>query len=166
MIADFVETQGRALIAHRLRRLSERFLAGARDWLPQMGVTIPANALSTVLLLAEAGPLAVTDIAQRLRFSHPMIIGLVRDLEAAGAVRTYADHADRRRRLTALTPAGEAQARAIRTANAALARAYDQLGAEVGVDLLVLVEALDRACDQAPFDARLRQAASPIPEEA
>jgi DNA-binding MarR family transcriptional regulator len=144
-MADFVESLGLPLFAHRLRRLSEALVEDVGAWLPQAGVTAPPKAGSTLLLLAEAGPLSVTEIATRLRLTHPLIVKLARELEALGLVRADQDPADGRRRPLSLTQAGRAQAARLGDVNHALARAYGELFAEAGANALAAVEQLEAA---------------------
>lgn len=124
-----------------------------------MGVVVPARGMSTVLLLDEAGPLGIMEIAERIRFSHPLVIRLTKDLEDAGVVHVVGDPADRRRRLIELTPTGRGQAEAIRAASRVITAAYQALSAEIGVDLLAMVEHLEAAGDRLPFPQRLRDLA-------
>jgi DNA-binding MarR family transcriptional regulator len=159
-MSDFVESIGLPLFAHRLRRLSEVLVAAAPDWLPQAGVTAPAKAASTLTLLAAEGALSVTEIAQRLRLSHPLIIKLVRELEALGLASTAQDPTDGRRRPVSLTAAGRRQARRLAELNALIAEAYRGLFAEAGVDGLSAVERLEQALATRGMASRMRDPAS------
>lgn len=155
---DFVKAQGLPLLAHRLRRLSELFLDGYGDWLPDVGVTAPPRALSLLRLLDEEGPLGITFIADRLRLTHPLIIALVAALEEDGLVEIARDPGDGRRRMVGLSAEGRAQASAARQALAVMADAYRDLAAETGIDLMDAVERIERACAATSFELRLHQA--------
>jgi DNA-binding MarR family transcriptional regulator len=160
--SDFVASIGRPLLAHRLRRLSELFVDGYSQWLPSLGVTAPARSLSTLLLLEREGPLGVTEIAARLRLSHPLMIKLVAGLEAEGLVAPQKDPDDARRRPIALTSAGRSQVKQVQHALLVLDRAYADLGKEVGADLLTLIERVESASLEEPFGDRLRRATEEI----
>ena len=155
---DFVAHLGRPFLAHRLRRLGEMFLDGYRRWLPELGVRAPARSLSTLLLL-EAGPLGVTELAARLRLSHPLMIKLVASLEEGGFVSLVRDSADARRRPATLTPAGRKEVARIKRAIAILDASYAELSSEIGVDLIGVVERVEAVCLRDPFHERLRRAA-------
>lgn len=159
-MSDFVESLGLAFFAHRLRRLSEQLVEGCGDWLHRTGVVVPPKAGSTMLLLREAGPLSVTQIAQRLKLSHPLIIGLTRELEAMGLVRIDQDPTDRRRRPVTLTAQGAAQAERIANVNRFIAQAYQDLFADAGVDGLAVVARLERAIGARTMSSRLERLAA------
>jgi DNA-binding MarR family transcriptional regulator len=156
-VADFVESIGAPLFAHRLRRLSETLVESVGAWLPEAGVSAPPKAGSTLLLLAALGPMSVTEIASRLRLSHPLIIKLVRELEALGLARTEQDPADGRRRPVSLTQAGRAQAARFRAITETLAEVYARLFSDAGIDGIVFVERLERALRDRDFGQRLRE---------
>ena len=150
---------GLPFLAHRLRRAAETFRDGYGEWLPEAGVVAPARGLSTMLLLDEKGPSGVVEIAARIRFSHPLVIRLGRDLEAAGLVAIANDAADGRKRVLSLTSQGKADVKRIRAACARIARAFDELSAEIGVDLMDVIARLEGAEVRSPFSDRLRRAA-------
>lgn len=159
-LPDFVSQQGLSLIAHRLRRLSELFLGAYGKWLPDLGVSAPPRALSTMLLLEQRGAIGIMEIAARIRLSHPLIIKLVAELEGRELVKIERDPGDARRRLISLTSAGLKEAALINDALKIMERAYTELFAEVGADMLGVVTRLESACDQNSFELRLHQAAS------
>jgi DNA-binding MarR family transcriptional regulator len=157
--SDFVESLGPAFFAHRLRRLSEALVEEGAAWLPGAGITAPPKAGSTLMLLEAEGPLSVTEIAARLRLTHPLIVKLARELEALGLVRAEQDPADGRRRPLFLTAAGRRQAARLARLNARIARAYGELFAEAGVDAFAAVVAVERALTRRSLAQRLGEPA-------
>src|SRR6185295_3856052 len=141
---DFVRALGLPFMAHRLRRLSEMILEGSSAVLRGAGLEGPARAGSTLLLLRENGPTSITEIAYRLRLSHPLIIKLAAALAAAGLVRDESDPADSRR-LIALTEKGAAEAIRIEHVSAALGRTFAAMFAEAGADLYAALERFEQA---------------------
>lgn len=156
---DFVESVGLALFAHRLRRLSEQLVEATGAWLPELGVTAPPKSVSSMMLLAREGPLGVTEIAQRLRLTHPLIVKLSRELEALGLVRIENDPTDGRRRNLVLTAAGRTQADRIGEVTTRIAQVYRRLFDEAGADGLLAVERIEWALNQRSFARRLREVA-------
>lgn len=152
---DFVESLGLAFLAHRLRRASDLILEGTTQMLGRSGFEGPARSVSTLLLLREMGPMGVTEIAARLRFSHPMIIKLARALDEAGLVRDQADPVDNRRRLIALTDKGMAQATLAQELLGDIARTFDEMFGEAGIDLFAAVERFVAAAERWPIADRL-----------
>lgn len=156
MDADFVSGLGLPFLAHRLRRASELLVHGYEKWLPEVGVTAPPRSLSTLLLLRKEGVLSVTDIAERLRFTHPLIITLLKRLEDLGLTEVTRDPQDGRRRLIALTAKGVGEAALVEEATTIMGHAYADLFSEIEVDLLGAIARLEEAGKRLSFDARLR----------
>jgi DNA-binding MarR family transcriptional regulator len=152
---DFIESLGPAFFAHRLRRLSEALVEDCGGWFRRVGVTSPPKAASTLLLLRQKGPQSVTQIAERLRLSHPMIINVTRELETLDMVFSGADPTDRRRRPIALTQAGEIQADRIGLVNAMMTKAYGRLFEDAAVDPMDAINRLEQALRTRPFSDRL-----------
>ena len=158
-MSDFVTELGRPFLAHRLKRAAELLVAGSGKWLPETGVTAPPRSMSALLLLRREGPLSVTDIAERLRFTHPLIIALLAQLESRGFTTVARDPNDARRRMITLTPEGERETDRVDAAAEVIGRAYQALFDEIGLDLLDAVSRLESACAAQPFSERLRAAA-------
>lgn len=158
--SDFVAGKGLAFLAHRLRRLSEQLVGQAELILREEGLATPPRAVSTIQLLHEQGALSVTEIASALKFSHPLILKLVQQLDLIGLVRTSADADDRRRRIVTLTARGHGEAERLLLVNDAMAASYRQILATLGVDALGLVDALDADCRSGDFALRVRRALS------
>jgi len=157
---DFVSQQGLSLVAHRLRRLSELFVAAYGRWLPDLGISAPPRALSTILLLEQRGAIGIMEIAASIRLSHPLVIKLIADLEERELVRIERDPGDARRRLISLTARGSAEGVLIEEALTIMEQAYAELFREVGVDALDLVTRIENACKGRSFELRLHHAAS------
>ncbi len=153
---DFVRSLGLAFLAHRLRRASDTIVEGTGEALRRTGFEGPARSVSMLLLLRENGAMAVTEIGFRLRLSHPMIIKLARTLEAAGLVRDEADPADHRRRLIALTEKGAAQTALAQGLLGDVARTFDAMFDEAGIDLFAAIERFEAVAERWPIADRLK----------
>lgn len=155
---DFIRSLGLPFLAHRLRRASELILEGSSEALRRHGFAIPARSVSTLLLLEEQGPSGITEIAYRLRLSHPLIIKLAAALIGAGLVENRSDPADNRRRLIALTEAGRREVRRIRAFSRALERSFARIFDETGADLFAALERFEAAAATKPMGARIAEA--------
>jgi DNA-binding MarR family transcriptional regulator len=131
------------------------FLDGSAAFLAAHGFSAPPRSASTILLLHERGPLAITEIAQTLKLSHPLIIRLVAALSDQRLVREQEDPYDQRRRLIVLTPEGKRQAERLIDLSRIAADAYRTLGEEIGVDLLAMFERLEAAIANRSIEQRL-----------
>lgn len=152
---DFVRSQGLSFLAHRLRRASELILEGTTETLRREGFESPARAGSTLLLLRGNGPTGITEIAYRLRLSHPLIIKLAAALAAAGLVRDESDPKDNRRRLIALTDKGQKEAERFDSFLGAVAGTFETMFAEAGADLFAALERFEQAAETRPIAERL-----------
>jgi DNA-binding MarR family transcriptional regulator len=152
---DFVRSLGLPFLAHRLKRASELILEGTSGPLRRHGFGSPARSGSTLLLLRENGPTGVTEIACRLRLSHPLIIKLTAAMAAAGLVRDESDPGDNRRRLIALTDEGEAEAARLDVFSRAIAQTFAAMFEESGADLFAALERFEQAAEARPIADRL-----------
>lgn len=155
---DFVRSLGLPFMAHRLRRVSELIMEGTSKLLADSGIEGPARAASTLLLLRDNGPTGITEIAFRLRLSHPLIIKLSARLAAAGLVRDESDPRDNRRRLIVLTDKGFAETQRIDAFSRAVARAFEAMFEEGGADLFAALERFEAAAERQPIAARVQAA--------
>lgn len=155
---DFIHAQGLAFFAHLLRRLSDEFGRGAAEWLAEIGISAPQRTVSTLIALDEKGPLSVTELAELLRQSHPLMITWVRQLTALGFVAAKKDANDGRRTVLRLTRAGEAEIARLRKALQVVARAYSELIEECGSDVVEPLWRIEQACQRESFAGRLRRA--------
>jgi DNA-binding MarR family transcriptional regulator len=161
--ADFVESIGLPLLAHRLRRLSDALVHDVGALFEHRGIALPPRGASLVMLLDQCGELSVTVAAKRLRLSHPLVITLARALGEAGLVANAPDPGDNRRRLLSLSREGHALARFLYQFNRALADTYQEMFTETGLDLHAAVEAFEAAARKRSFHDRLGERLDRMP---
>ncbi len=155
---DFVSELGVGLLAHRMRRVVDQIMADCRSYLTSTGLAVPAKGVSTVLLLEAEGALGITEISQRLNFSHTLVVRLVSPLTSAGLVVEHRDPNDGRRRVLELTERGRRAAEEVRARFLAPAEtAYLNLFKEIGVDVFDVIERLDVALADKSFVTRLHE---------
>jgi DNA-binding MarR family transcriptional regulator len=145
---DFVSGLGPAFIGHRLRRLSDRIVDEIGAAMQAEGLSVPPRSASTILLLAEKGPLGPVDIARTLRFSHPLLVRSLRLLEGLELVRTIDHDGDQRRRLVELTSRGEEEARGIVRFNERLNQTMRKILNGAGPNGAGFLETIDRIGEQ------------------
>jgi len=153
--SDFVESLGVPFLAHRLRRASDLILQGTAPYMQALGVDAPPRSASTLLLLKRQGPAGITDIARRLRLTHPLIIKMVKSLAESGYVSERTDPSDQRRRVISLTDAGQQQARKIEAGLIHLESCLLAVFDETGDDLLGALERFESALRRCPLPVRL-----------
>jgi MarR family transcriptional regulator, organic hydroperoxide resistance regulator len=154
---DFIQGQGLPFFAHLLRRLSDEFGRGSAQWFAENGIAAPPQTVSTLLALDEKGPLSLTELAEILRQSHPLVITWVRLLKAPGFIASTSDPDDGRRTLLSLTPAGRDEVARLRPMLTVVARAYSRLIKESEAELFDGLWRVEEACRREPFADRLRR---------
>lgn len=155
---DFVTDLGPAFVAHRLRRLSDLIVDEIAVGLGAEGLTVPPRSASTILLLADRGPMGPVEVARELQFSHPLMSRALRVLEGLGLVRTVEHAGDQRRRLVELTPRGRDEAAALVRFNSRLNRVMREVLNEAAGDadsFLESLQAVRRSLESRSIPTRL-----------
>lgn len=155
---DFIKSLGPPYMAHLLRRLYDDFVRNIAQWYEEFGVVAPPRTHSTMVLLGREGPLGVTEVAAKLRQSHPLVLTWVRQLKHLGLVETSHDPADARRTLLSLTDAGKAQVEKNWKADRVVGEAYEALMQEADAPVFDALWRIESACREEPLLERLRRA--------
>ncbi|WP_225726123.1 MULTISPECIES: MarR family winged helix-turn-helix transcriptional regulator [unclassified Nocardia] len=121
-----------ALDTYLLSRVGKAARAGFGDRLAARGLRLWHMAI--LAALADFGPHAQRDLAQRLGIHPSDVAKAVDELEAAGQVERARDAADRRRITVRLTRSGRAALRAL-----------DAQARQVGAEILAPLDADERA---------------------
>jgi DNA-binding MarR family transcriptional regulator len=104
---DYIRQLGPVVLDHRFRRMTDALLRAAEEIYDARSLQFRARWASTYQLLHSEGPMAVGQIADRLRLTHPGVIGITDEMMTAKIVTAVRDHADNRRRLLELTDPGK-----------------------------------------------------------
>lgn len=104
--------------------------------------------------IALNGPLAIGEIAARLRITHVSVSQAMRSLEAAGLVVSSPDETDARRRVLSLSPSGQAKVAELAPLWAAFEQAATTLDEEAG-GVTRLLDRLDDALTDASLYDRI-----------
>jgi DNA-binding MarR family transcriptional regulator len=156
-MSDFIQKQGPAFLAHLLRRLADELIQGAAEWYPTMGVTAPPRTISTLLALDEHGTLGVTELANLLRQTHPLVIGWIKELSRLSLVTSKDDRNDGRRTVISLTAKGRKELVNVRKALVTMEQASAELLDLGGKNAWQALWALERGCREQSFLQRLQR---------
>ncbi len=154
---DFIHLQGPAFLAHLLRRLADELVQGASEWYPAVNVTAPPRTISTLLALDAHGQLGVTELADVLRQSHPLVIVWIKELTRLSLVTSNTDLADKRRTLVSLTGKGRKELLNVRKALVTMEQASAELLNLAGENAWQALWAMERGCREQPFAERLQR---------
>ena len=123
-------------------RALECFVQWLRD--ERQTMDISSSALSTLNTLDTAGPLRVTELAEREHLTQPGMTTLIHRLESAGFAVREADPEDGRAVRVSITPSGVDRVARHRNSRAVLIGSrIEQLGDQERALLLAAVPALD-----------------------
>ena len=100
---DFVAGLGYLSMAARLKRISDHMMHGARQVYKTIGLDIEPNWYLVFKLLQQQGTLSITEIGEKLRFSHPSVIGIVKKMKEKGYLESRQDERDTRKQLVYLS---------------------------------------------------------------
>ncbi|MDT7812421.1 MAG: hypothetical protein QOJ42_2337 [Acidobacteriaceae bacterium] len=153
---DFIHQQGPGFLAHLLRRLADELVQGAADWYPTVGVTAPPRTISTLLALDDHGPLSVTELADLLRQSHPLVIVWIKELSRLSLVTSKTDPADGRRTLVSLAGKGRKELLNVRKVLVTMDHASAELLSLGGENTWQALWAMERGCREQSFLQRLQ----------
>ena len=140
---DFIYDLGTLVVDHRLRRIVDRLLAGQAEVYEHERIPFDPRWTSTFLLLEGEGPLGVTEIAGRIRLTHPWVIKLTNAMIEAGLVSQLGDAKDERRRLLQLTPAAKRLAPRLHRIWDALRESKAEVFRQAGYDVLEMLERVE-----------------------
>lgn len=155
MADDFVTSQGKPFLAHRLRRTSDRIVEQIGTDLVRQGLRVPPRGASMLMLVDEQAPIGVVEISRRLRLSHPLIVRMAQQLVKLELVRIEDDQDDARRKQLITTGKGHAEAKTLRAFNTRIAAMFDQLFTEIDCDVIAMLDRFDAALAALPLDKRL-----------
>src|SRR5215208_4704019 len=88
---DYIRQLGPVVLDHRFRRLTEALLRSAEEIYEARGLPFRGRWASTYQLLHQEGPLAVGQIAEQLRLTHPGVIGITDEMLAAELIDAVRD---------------------------------------------------------------------------
>lgn len=94
---DFIKELAFKGFTARVKRLSDQLLYDARKLYETIEIGIEPNWHLVFMLLKQEKELTVTEIAQKLGFSHPAIIKIVKKMKEHGYVESKIDSEDNRR---------------------------------------------------------------------
>jgi DNA-binding MarR family transcriptional regulator/ribosomal protein S18 acetylase RimI-like enzyme len=104
---DILAQLGPLAFVSRMRRLGDQINTQAANVYRQYGLDFDPKCFPVFWSLAEVGPMAVTELAEQLGFSHPAIIQIAKQLEAEGLIRSGKSDTDKRKRILCLSEKGE-----------------------------------------------------------
>jgi DNA-binding MarR family transcriptional regulator len=145
-----------AFVANTLERLAGLIVEQGEDLLRDAGLTFPARAASTVLLLGERTRLSAADLARTLGQPHQLVTQRVNLLIELGIVSRADDSRDARRRILVLTARGKREFEGLKATLIRAEAAFTALFAEIGCNLPQVALSAIAALERLPVRDRVR----------
>lgn len=145
-----------AFVANRLSALVDLIALQGDSLLQDAGVSIPARAVSCVLLVGDQGQVSAADIAKALQQPHQLATQRVEALIKLGLLKRIEDRNDGRRKILALTAKGNDQYTRLNVRLAEVEQAFLGLFAEIDCDLPAVLERTLQALRSTPLLERIQ----------
>ena len=104
MTQDFLSERGYAGLTSRIKRLSDQLLVSGRNFYKAIGADVEPNWFLVFRILQEDEVTTLSEITQKLGFSHPSVISIVKKMKAAGYLAITPHAQDSRKQEIRLTP--------------------------------------------------------------
>lgn len=152
---DVLALEGAVMLGSRLKRLAERFQAGAERIAAECGLPTQPSQMPLLTALYRQGPMTVGDAVQALGISQPAVTRILSRLVEMGLVEISRNAGDQRSKTMSLSADGRAAMELAATVlwprlRAAVAEVCDAPA------LLDLIAATERALADQPLDQRPR----------
>lgn len=152
-IYQHAEFDGAFLVA-RLNRLARTLEEQAITLAARRGLTVPVQANASLVTIALHGPLPLAELARRTGDPHQLAAYRVNKLIRQGLVEKRSDARDGRRFPLMLTEAGRVQADILIGMAKDVARVYEAVSAEIGIDLNAALDAVQASIEARPLGDR------------
>ena len=152
---DFVESFGALTLDHRFKRLMHRLLDGANEVYATLGFPFKPRWQSTFSMIADFGPVGVTEVAEQVKLSHPAIIQITDGLLASKLIQAKKDPNDARRRVFVLTAKGRRWEPELKQIWNDLAKAQSDAFRAAGWDVLEQLKKIESELDRRGIHERV-----------
>jgi DNA-binding MarR family transcriptional regulator len=142
-MADYIRNLGELVLDHRFRRMMDVLLKEADRIYRAVDLPFKAKWASTYRILLSEGPIGIMAIAERLRLTHPAVIGLTDEMITAGLVEAVRDDGDARRRLVRLSARGQRLAPRLNDAWKLLAKVQRERFRSAGCDIIGVLDEVE-----------------------
>jgi DNA-binding MarR family transcriptional regulator/GNAT superfamily N-acetyltransferase len=148
---------GYLALATRIRTLGDTMLADGLQIYAGLGLKFQPRWFSVFYLLQEHHELPVTEVASRIGLSHPAIIKIIESMEEEGLIESARNSRDGRKRMITLSAKGEALIPQLQPVWKALEEELQQLFADMNIDILGVLENMERMIQEKPISKRVQE---------
>jgi len=149
-----------AFLGYRSGHLLEILSDQGDSYLKSAGLSFPARANLTIMLIDERENISIADITNELKQPHQLVAQRVTLLIERGLVKKFADPEDGRRNILTLTKKGKHEVAILRECLEDAICAFEELYAEIGADLNAIIQKAIGALLDVPLESRVKNACS------
>ncbi|NAS32264.1 MarR family transcriptional regulator [Flavobacteriaceae bacterium R38] len=100
---DFIKELGYKAFDSRLKRISDRMAHDVRKLYKEFNIDVEPNWYLVFMLLQKNDKISIAEIAERLGYSHPSVVIIVKKMTDKGYLNSKQDNKDKRKQIISLT---------------------------------------------------------------
>ncbi|MEM9545196.1 MAG: bifunctional helix-turn-helix transcriptional regulator/GNAT family N-acetyltransferase [Bacteroidota bacterium] len=156
-MVDTLKALGHLAGATRFRRISEKLYLDGDKIYKDANTNFKASWFSVYYVLAKSNkPLAITEIANQIDFSHITVKNVLRELEKAALVKLEINPSDRRSKLVQLSRKGKILLKKLEPLWLSFTTALKELFDSGHPDLINILNRIDRNSNKFPINERVQ----------
>lgn len=153
---DYFKEIGNLAMASRLKRLTGWMFMDASHLYEEAGLDFEPQWFPVFYLLHTRNkPLTITEIANYLDLSHPAIIKITNAMKKSGLLRSLKDKHDGRKHMLDISKKGREACAKLLPLWESFEESLEEFSAEVGYDLLDVIEKMETAITRKPMKKRI-----------
>jgi DNA-binding MarR family transcriptional regulator len=153
MVSDFITEQGYRALDNRLKRISDRMSHDTRKFYKEIAVDVEPSWHLIFKLLRNNEFLTMVEIAERLGYSHPSMVVMLKKMTAKGYLVSEKDQNDKRKLKISLTQKSRLLLPQLEKIWAGCEQAIFQLLQE-DLSILKMLDRIETALNNVPLNER------------
>lgn len=144
-----------AFVGLRLRVVQQLIDKQGREVLDCYQIKVPPVCVSVLVQIAQSKKANVSEIIDALQLSRQTVLQRLKALESNALIFSEPGTHDRRHRIICLSPHGQREVKKLDLLIGNLDRVFDEIGQEVGVNLVTLFKQIENSLRQESLVERL-----------
>jgi len=154
---DFIKELGAMAIGSRLKRLTMRMNKDVSRTYRELGIDFKARWFPVALILYKKSPLAVTEIADSLNYTHTAIKNFANEMVRIDLIESIKDESDGRKRLLQLTPEGIQTVKNLQPIWHEIQKVAQDLANFSDPNIIASIESIEKQLDEKEVYDRIRE---------
>lgn len=160
-MSDLIKQLGPLAGATRFRRISEKLYADGDKIYKNAGIAFKATWFPVYYLLSTTEEkLTVTQIADKIGFTHITVKNVLRELQGEGLVTIVANPEDGRSKLAGLSRKGKNRLRQLEPLWVQFSRVLKSIFDEAHPEVIAILDNIDTALEAKPISERIQEIAT------